>query len=713
MQGTYAPGLIALSIVVAILVSYTALKLAARVATKTTGHKLAWLCAGAFAMGVGIWSMHFIGMLAFSLPVRLTYDLGITFASLGIAILTSGFALAIASCENLSLGRLSLSSLVMGAGIACMHYSGMGAIRVVPMLSYEPGLLIASIAIAVVASFAALWLAFKLRSGDSWKISLARFAAAIVMGFAITGMHYTGMAASQFSLSSYCVGGVPLDNGFIPIVIGVFSLAILAIALLTALYDAHLQAKTLTHFESLERANAQLQHQALHDALTGLPNRILLENRLEDAIGSAERESTQVAVIAVDLDRFKSINDSLGHPAGDELLKEVARRLTRTLAAHDTVARVGGDEFVIVLPHVTRTFAVEALARALLGELSQPFDVLSNRLHTSASLGICFFPQDGSDAASLIARSDEAMYHAKQSGRGSFQCFSSEMSVFTPERLSLENDLRQALARKQFEVHYQPKVDVTRGAVTGVEALLRWRHPTRGLISPTDFIPLAEDTGLILGIGEWVLREACRQARAWQLAGMPFMRVAVNLSAKQFRQRDLVGLVKSALDLAQLPPHALEIELTESSVMSDSEASAEILEQLSRLGVLISIDDFGTGYSNMSYLRRFPIDKLKIDRSFMRDIVSNPDGLSIVRAIVSLTHSLRLKAIAEGVETNEQLAAIRDLGCDQYQGFLFSKPLTAAAFEEFMRQQSQHAPVDMLRTYSKLSAFLPRRVQAH
>jgi diguanylate cyclase (GGDEF)-like protein len=712
MQGTYSPGLIALSIVVAILVSYTALKLAARVATKTTGHRFAWLCAGACAMGIGIWSMHFIGMLAFSLPIRLTYDMGITFGSLAIAILTSGFALAIASREDLSLARLSLSSLVMGAGIAGMHYSGMGAIRVMPMIAYEPSLLIASIGVAVAASFAALWLAFRLRSGDSWKISLARLAAAIVMGFAITGMHYTGMAASMFSLGSYCVGGVPLDNGMIPIVIGILSLAILAIALLTSLYDAHLQTKTIAHLQSLEQANALLQHQALHDALTGLPNRLLLEDRLEQAIAGAERDGTMVAVIAVDLDRFKSINDSLGHPAGDALLKEAANRLKGALRANDTVARVGGDEFVIVLPSVTRTFEVEALARTLLAELSAPFDVLSTRLHTSGSLGICFFPQDGRDAASLIAHSDEAMYHAKQGGRGGYQCFSPEMSVFTPERLLLENDLRQALALNQFEVHYQPKVDAARGNIVGVEALLRWRHPTRGLVSPAEFVPLAEETGLILNMGEWVLREACRQARAWQLSGLEFVRVAVNLSAKQFRQKDLVGLVKSALDEAQLPPHLLELELTESSVMSDSENSAAILEQLSRLGVLISIDDFGTGYSNMSYLRRFPIDKLKIDRSFIRDISSSPDGLSIVRAIVSLTHSLRLKAIAEGVETPDQLEAIRELGCDQYQGYLFSTPLTAEAIEELMREHSPHAPLDMMRTYSKLSAFVPRRAEA-
>jgi diguanylate cyclase len=708
MQGTYSNWLIALSIVVAIAVSYTALKLVARVAMGGAGGKRTWLFAGAFAMGVGIWSMHFIGMLAFSLPIRLTYDLGITFGSLAVAVLTSGFALAIAGRRDLSLPRLSISALVMGAGISAMHYSGMGAIRVVPMISYEPGLLIASIVIAVVASFAALWLAFKLRSGHSWQMACARFGAAIIMGFAITGMHYTGMAASKFGPGAFCIGGVPLDNGLVPIVIGLFSLAILAIALITALYDSHLQAKSLTYLDSLQKANAQLQHQALHDALTGLPNRLLLQDRLTQAIASATRDGTKIGVIGLDLDRFKNINDSLGHSAGDELLKEVAKRLLRTVRGQDTIARMGGDEFALVLPGIDDKAELEPIAQAILAEIGKTYRIQNAQLHTSPSIGISVFPDNGREAHMLLAHSDEAMYFAKQCGRNNFQFFSAEMSVFTHERIELENDLRFALERKQFELHYQPKVDIASGRVNGTEALLRWRHPTRGLISPASFIPLAEETGLIIPIGEWVLREACLQAARWQQAGMSFIRVAVNLSAKQFRQKNLVEIVQSALDEARLPHHFLELELTESSVMSDSEESAQILEELSRLGVLISIDDFGTGYSSMSYLRRFPIDKLKIDRSFIRDLTANPDGASIVRAIISLAHSLRLKVIAEGVESDEQLAALRELGCDQYQGYYFSPPVAVSKFEGVVAQQHP-AAMDMDRTQSKLSAFVPKR----
>jgi diguanylate cyclase len=710
MQGSYSTWLVLLSIAVAISVSYAALKLAARVAAGARDNRIAWLIAGAFAMGVGIWSMHFIGMLAFSLPVPLTYDLPITFASLGVAILTSGFALAIAGRHDLSLTRLAGSAVVMGAGISAMHFSGMDAIRLVPMLTYEPRLLGASIAIAVLASFAALWLAFRLRSGASWKMAFARLGASIVMGCAIAGMHYTGMAASQFGPDAYCVGGVPLDNGLIPIVIGLFSLAILAITLLTALYDDHLQSRDAEHLRSLREANELLQHQALHDALTGLPNRVLLQDRLSQAIASAQRNARHVGVVSLDLDRFKSINDSLGHSAGDELLQRVAERLARSVREMDTIARMGGDEFVIVLPDLAGIASAEAIARGILAEISQPFELLSNRLHTSSSIGISLYPQHGVDATELIARSDEAMYHAKQTGRGCYQTFRPEMSVFTAERLKLENELRAALAGQQFELHFQPKVDVISGAITGAEALLRWRHPTRNMISPASFIPLAEETGLILGIGDWVLREACRQASRWHRAGVPFMRIAVNLSAKQFRQRNLAALVQSALEEAQLPPQFLELELTESSVMVDPEASTKILEELSRLGVLVSIDDFGTGYSNMSYLRRFPLDKLKIDRSFVRDLGSK-DGVSIVQAIVSLAHTLRLKVIAEGVETPEQVEAIRALGCDQYQGYFFSAPVDAAAFEALLHRQTA-VPIDMNRTYSKLSAFIPKRAIA-
>jgi diguanylate cyclase (GGDEF)-like protein len=711
MQGTYSVWLVALSIAVAILVSLAALKITARLATGEPRHRFAWYVAGAFVMGVGIWSMHFIGMLAFSLPIRLTYDLGLTFASLGLSILTSGFALAIAARSNLTFPRLAFSALVMGTGICAMHFVGMRAIRLVPMLTYEPGLLAASIAIAYIASFVGLWLAFKLRAGSSWRARAERLGASVVMGIAIAGMHYTGMAASRFSPDAYCVGGVPLDNGWIAISIGLFSLIILAITVFTAIYDSHLQTRTRARLDSLRRANQRLQHQALHDALTGLPNRVLARERLARAIATAEQDHRRVAIMAIDLDRFKSVNDSLGHSVGDALLKEVARRVSRCVRNQDTVARIGGDEFVVVLPSIVEMSDAQRVADSIVTSLSEPFHLASGRLHTSASLGVAFYPDHGREAAELIVRADEAMYYAKQHG-GGVQLFRPEMNVFTPERLELENDLSLAVRAKQFELYYQPKIDLAEGRVVGAEALLRWRHPTRGWVSPDIFVPLAEEAGLTLAIGDWVLHEACRQARCWELAGMRSMRIAVNVSERQFRQPDLVDKVKRAIEAAQVSPDLLEIELTESSVMTNSEDSARTLAALSRLGVLITLDDFGTGYSNISYLRRLPLDKLKIDRSFVQDLEGNEEMVSIVKAIVALAHALRLKVVAEGVESERQVEILRELCCDQYQGYLSSPPVDAATFEALMAERGFAPPIDVNRTYSRLSAFVPKRMSA-
>jgi diguanylate cyclase len=442
--------------------------------------------------------------------------------------------------------------------------------------------------------------------------------------------------------------------------------------------------------------------------LTGLPNRTLLDDRLAQAIAHADRDSQEVAVLVVDLDRFKRINDSLGHRAGDELLCEVARRLSALMTSIDTVARVGGDEFVIVMSPLAQHADAEAVARRVIEALQGPVRAGGVDVYVSPSIGIAFYPGDGTSVQTLVAQADAAMYAAKQTGRNAYRCFTAGMDAITRERLALENDLRQALAAQQFELHYQPKVDTATGQIHSAEALIRWRHPKRGLIGPDEFIPLAEECGLIGPIGEWVVREACRQCKSWQSEGLPPLRVAVNVAATQFRQGNLLQMVRRALEDAKLEPRFLEVELTESAVMTDPEDSIGILEHLSRLGVLVSVDDFGTGYSSMSYLRRFPIDKLKIDRSFIREVMSRPDDASIVRAIVSLAHSLRLKVVAEGVETGEQLGFLRNVGCDQYQGFHFSPPVAAAAFGEMVRQQrdaDEFSEEIATSTHSKLAAY--------
>jgi diguanylate cyclase (GGDEF)-like protein len=474
-----------------------------------------------------------------------------------------------------------------------------------------------------------------------------------------------------------------------------------------------LQVETLEHVvaartEKLEAANRQLRHLATHDALTGLPNRVLLDDRLAQAVAHAHRDGQPFALLAVDLDRFKLINDSLGHRAGDAVLDEISRRLSSVVRDIDTVARTGGDEFIVVISPSGVPEDALAVAHRARDALRAPIRVSDVELYVTCSIGVAYYPTDASAADSLIARADAAMYCAKQRGRNNVQSFSAGMDAVTVGRVSLESDLHAAIEAGQFELHYQPKPETESGDVFSAEALIRWRHPQRGLIAPAEFIPLAEDCGLINEIGAWVLREACRQCAEWRGEGLPELRVAVNVAATQFRRGDLLDVVRGALAGAGLEARFLEIELTESAVMTNPEESAAILEELSRMGVLVSVDDFGTGYSSINYLRRFPIDKLKIDRSFVRQLGCEVDA-SIIQAIISLAHSLRLKVVAEGVETAEQLQFLRSLGCDQYQGFYFSPPLPASQFAQLLRgwQRPEDAASrdEAARTHSKLGGY--------
>jgi diguanylate cyclase (GGDEF)-like protein len=706
MTAVYNPWLVGLSICVAMLVSYTALRLASRVGTGERRYVRVWLTAGAVAMGVGIWTMHFIGMLALSLPVPLAYDIPATMGSLAVAIGTSGFALSITGGAQLTWRRLSAAALAMGSGIASMHYLGMAGIRIRPAISYDPPLVILSLAIAVLASYVAMWLFFRLRHGDSLRQALTRIAASVVMGLAISGMHYTGMAASRFAPGAYCSGGVRLDQPWLAASILLFALALLILTLVTAVYDAHLQSRDRRHALHLEEINARLQHQATHDALTGLPNRAFFNERLSQEISRAERGQRSFAILAIDLDRFKVINDSLGHAAGDELLVQVSRRLSAAVRIEDIVARTGGDEFLMLICDVDARAGAAAVAAKIGAKLDQGFEFQSLPLHTSASIGISLYPADGLAVDELVAHADQAMYFAKQSGRNTFHFFNAGMSIFSQRRLDMENDLRNALPSQQLELHYQPKMDVITGRISSVEALLRWRHPQHGFVSPAEFIPLAEESGLMFAIDEWVLREGCRQAREWQDAGLPFLRVAVNVSPVNFRQSRFLNAVRAALQDFSLDPSYLEVELTETTVMGDAESAVTILEELSRMGVLVSIDDFGTGYSSMSYLRKLPIDKLKIDRSFVSDVTTSADATAIVKAIISLAHSLRLKVVAEGVETAEQLEQLRRLGCDQYQGYFRSPAVLPARLAEMVLEAAPGTyTADFSQTHSKLAAF--------
>lgn len=426
-----------------------------------------------------------------------------------------------------------------------------------------------------------------------------------------------------------------------------------------------------------KRYQAELEFQANRDTLTGLANRSLLQDRLQQACAYAERYGNAVWVMFVNLDRFKFVNDTLGRGAGDLLLKEIAERLRNAVRDTDTVARLSADEFVVVLPECAEEILSPVVVQRIKDAVCQPVVIEGYEFVLGTSIGIAVCPTDGADADTLIKHAGVAMYRVKETDRNSFQFFTPAMNDRAMERLRIEGDLRTALERGHFLLHYQPQIDLETGNVFGMEALIRWQHPELGMISPARFISLAEETGLIVPIGEWVLRTACRQCAEWQSMGNRHIRVAVNLSARQFYERDLVTLIRSVLEETGIAPHLLELELTESMMMSDVDHAVEILYDLKQLGVHLSIDDFGTGYSSLAYLKRFPIDLLKIDQSFVRDITVDPDDAAIVRSVISLAHSLRLKVIAEGVETEDQLRYLQEHGCDYMQGYYFSRPMTS------------------------------------
>ncbi|HUJ78859.1 MAG TPA: EAL domain-containing protein [Nitrospiria bacterium] len=421
----------------------------------------------------------------------------------------------------------------------------------------------------------------------------------------------------------------------------------------------------------------RLKYLAHYDAVTGLPNRVLFMDRLNQTLARFPWHSRGAAVAFLDLDRFKPINDSLGHEAGDALLKEVGTRLANCLRTGDTVGRMGGDEFTILLADLARPDDVMGICRNIIASLSAPFVIGGRELFVSASIGVSVFPSDGRDSDTLLKNADAAMYRAKEQGRNNCQLYSPEMNAKASAHLEMQFSLRQALERKQLLLHYQPVVDLQAERIVGMEALIRWQHPDKGLIRPADFIPMAEETGLITPIGEWVLREACRQLKVWQANGLPIDRVSVNLSARQFQQPTLVKMLKGIITESGVAPHTLELELTE-SIMQHQDKAIRILEELHALGIQIAIDDFGTGYSSMNYLKQLPIQRLKIDRSFVNEITRDSVDAAIVTAVITLAHSLRLKVVAEGVETQPQFELLRSLQCDEMQGYLFSKPLSTS-----------------------------------
>lgn len=692
-------GLTLLSVLMALLTAYTGLNLASRIST--SNHKAArwWLLGGALTMGTGIWSTNFIGMLALQLPVAVDYNVAINVGCWLIAIAMSSFVLWLVSQAQLPPEKLIVGALVMGAGIAMVHYLGMHSIQLQPSpiqrLSAQasiiqgPVLIGLSLIIAFVGSGIALRLLFRLCASARHTHS-AQALVVLLMATVFISVHYIGMAAAQLPLlDDHHLELMPVElshaglggNGTnVALMVGAGSLVILLLALLTCLLDMHLEHRTARLAAALADAEHALQEQALHDHLTKLPNRILLEDRVEQAIHKAVREQGSFVLMLVDLDGFKVINDTLGHHMGDLLLMQTAERLTSVLRVQDTVARTSGDEFVLLLGAATPEDAA-IIAQKLIDSINLPFKLQANELRLTASIGITVFPQDGNSYHELAINADAAMCHTKRGGRNGYHFFESSMNLDAHNQLQLLQDLRTALENREFHLLYQPKFNTNSGEIIGAEALLRWQHPRRGVVGPDQFIPLAEKTGLIIAIGEWVLHEACRQMRAWYDQGRTDWKIAVNLSALQFGHENLITVVANTLHIWQLPAHCLTLEVTESTAMNNVRDSLEILQKIADLGVDISIDDFGTGYSSLRYLKRLPASELKIDRGFINNLSNGTDDAAIVSAIIALGHTLNLRIVAEGVETESQNDFLKKLGCDALQGFLLGKPMLASQLE--------------------------------
>ncbi|WP_407668638.1 putative bifunctional diguanylate cyclase/phosphodiesterase [Paraburkholderia xenovorans] len=685
MQSSYNLWLVVISFVVATLASYTALDLTGRIfllASPRLRH--VWRLGGAAALGVGIWSMHFIAMLAFSLPIPLGYDFATTAASLGLAIAASYLALHITTREKLTATRLLAGGAVMGCGIAGMHYVGMAAMQMTPGIVYQPAWFAGSLAIAIGASSAALWLARALSDDDARHVVRKRLAAALVMGVAISGMHYAGMAAAGFSPGAVCGAANGVNTTWLATSVILFTFAILIVTLILSRFDA----RTTFLVGAVSNLNGQIVRLATLDSLTGLPNRATLTERIEHAIHRAQRQRSLCAVLFMDLDGFKTINDSLGHSAGDQVLTAFAQRLLLCVRASDTVARLGGDEFVVLAEDLGSREDAGALAEGVLERMRMGMWTDSQPLQVMPSIGIALFPHDGDTVDSLLKNADAAMYEAKRAGRSTYRFFERSMNEAAMRTLQIQNALHDALAAGQFSLHFQPKFHGGGESLAGAEALIRLHHPQLGDLAPLEFIPIAERSGQIVQIGYWVVRETCRQIRRWISQGLPSMKVAVNLSPRQMLQPNLVASMLEIVQAEGVQCEQIMFEITETVAMQDAPKTIEMIRQFQACGFEIAIDDFGTGYSSLAYLQRFRVKQLKIDRFFTNGLdVHGPEGSAIVSAIIALAHSLEMDVVAEGVETESQLDMLRTMMCDEMQGFLLGKPLSADDFGNLLRER--------------------------
>ncbi|MFW0765729.1 putative bifunctional diguanylate cyclase/phosphodiesterase [Trabulsiella odontotermitis] len=670
---SWDPVLIGISCLVVFFAAFIALDSAGKIAVSGKHTALFWRISGGATLGMGIWSMHFIGMLAMKMPMMMNYDIPLTLVSLLAAIAASMLSITIAvNGVILSRKNLLLATLILSSGIVTMHYVGMSALRVQDGIHWSRWLVAASIIIAVTASGIGLWLAFSLRLNSKGAL-VNRIAAAMVMGLAITAMHYTGMSAATFSSHAHALPGGVSERG-LSIWVSATTLAILGVMLMMSILDSQRRSHRLT--EHLQRLNQQLAQQAHYDGLTGLANRTQIDLSIERCIENALPNRQRFALIFMDLDRFRLVNDAWGTHVGNHLLLSVANRISTCLSAQMTLARLSGDEFILLAPDTDAHDATE-LASRIAERLRCPFYESGQIIQVSLSMGISLFPDHGVTLHDLKLRADTAMYNIKQLGRNGWAIYHDSMMQKAWEGARFLQDLTQALALHQFELWYQPKFDAQRLTLSGFEALLRWRHPVKGVLLPGRFLDLLEKSGQMVPVGCWVIDQACRQLRAWSDGGHDDWSLSVNLSATEFGQDDIHTLVYSNLTRYGISPVRLTLELTESTALRNLERSIEILNDFARLGVTVSIDDFGTGYSNMLTLKNLPARELKIDKRVVKEIRENGKNSKIVSAIIDIAHTMNMNVVAEGIETREQQQLLTELGCGQLQGYFLARPVPA------------------------------------
>ena len=674
---------LALAAVICIFTAHATLSIAVRVSNLGAGKYACTVLLSALALGFGLWTQNFLQVLATWLPEQPQMNGSWFTLPFAIAALSQACALVFVARREPDAPGIAGCAFALAVGVGATRFATLDDLPGPQGLNTEVLWVFGSLLLTFGTLCGALWIHLGSRGDRSWRARLARIPATLAAGLGIFGANAQTLFQSN-AVFPPCCTEPQLSGHLLALGAGALGCAILTVAHVVAICHAKLEERASRNARDLEEVHARLHYLATHDSLTGLPNRQRFKDRLLESLADSARPGRTVAVAVIDLDRFRAINHSLGHGIGDWLLTEVARRIAATARGCTMLARLGGDEFGVLIDNVAARFAAQGLTAAIMAAFEDPLRVNGVEFRLRPTIGVSVWPDDGRRGDDLLAHAEAALTLAKQRGGGQVQFFRPGLTDTMQERMVLENDLRRALAADEFELHFQPEIDARSGRVAAAEVLLRWRHPTKGIIGPSAFIALAEETGLIIPLGEWVLREACRQARTWRLAYKATFPLAVNLSAAQFRHQNLVQLIQSALSDATLEASALEIELTESALMTNPDEAAGVLKQLRRMGVSVAIDDFGTGYSSLSYLRRLPIDKLKIDRSFIRELTSNRTDESIVRAIVSLARGVGLKVVAEGIESAEQLDFVTRLGCDQWQGYYCRPPLSAARFGDML-----------------------------